>query len=97
LKKVPLELLFFISGLLYLFFIEPNAVHFIFCPLAALGFDFCPGCGLGTSLHYFMHGQFKTSLQTHPLGIFTFFVIIYRIYTLTLKSTLLKLKIKKHE
>ncbi|MFN4110662.1 MAG: DUF2752 domain-containing protein [Ignavibacteria bacterium] len=77
-----LELLFWISGLIYLFLISPIEEHFSFCPLNNLGFKWCPGCGLGKSISYLFHFQIIQSLETHPLGIFAFIIISYRIITL---------------
>lgn len=82
-SKIPIELLFFSGGLIFLYFINPNKTHASICPLAYLGFDFCPGCGLGRSLFYLMHFQFQQSWAMHPLGFLSFFVITYRVYTLT--------------
>ncbi|MEO5910036.1 MAG: DUF2752 domain-containing protein [Pelobium sp.] len=65
---------------------DVGSPHSSLCPLAWLGFKFCPGCGLGHSLYYLMHFQFLNSWHAHPIGIFAFFVIIYRICTLTLKT-----------
>jgi hypothetical protein len=82
----PIELLFFSSALVGLFFLDVSQHHFSFCPLASLGFKFCPGCGLGHSLYYLMHFQFQHSWEAHPLSFFAFFVIIHRIYTLSKKQ-----------
>jgi hypothetical protein len=86
LKKAPLELLFFTTALVCLFFLDTNKPHFSLCPLAAAGFDFCPGCGLGRSIYYVMHFELSKSWAIHPLGIFALIVIIQRIYTLTIKQ-----------
>lgn len=85
-KKLPIELLFFSTALVLLYFMDTTKAHVSFCPLAYFGFKFCPGCGLGHSLHYFMHFEFLKSWRAHPIGIFAFFVIIYRLYTLTRKT-----------
>ena len=86
-RKIPLELIFFLAALIALYNLEAgHTANFSLCPLAALGWDACPGCGLGRSIHFLMHGQFKTSFSLHPLGFFALAVIIYRIYTLTLKT-----------
>jgi hypothetical protein len=82
-KKNLLELLFFLSALVSLYFSDINQSHFNLCPLAAMGFSFCPGCGLGHSIYYLMHLNFIQSWESHHLGFFAFIVIIHRIYTLT--------------
>ena len=82
-RQIPIELLFFSLGLLFLYFINPNKIHSSICPFANLGFVFCPGCGLGRSLYYLMHFQVGKSWEMHPLGFFGFAVITFRIYTLT--------------
>jgi hypothetical protein len=76
------ELIFWITALVYLFFIDPHQQHFTLCPLSNLGFDYCPGCGLGRSCTLALHGSFIQSLQMHPLGIFALLVISHRIFTL---------------
>jgi Protein of unknown function (DUF2752) len=86
LKKAPIELLFFTTALVCLFFLDTNKPHFSLCPLAAAGFDFCPGCGLGRSIYHLMHLEFRQSWKIHPLGFFALVVITYRIYTLTKKQ-----------
>ena len=86
LKKAPIELLFFITALVCLFFIAPNKPHFSLCPLAAAGFNFCPGCGLGRSIYLLMHFELHQAWSIHPLGFFALIVIIHRIYTLTKKE-----------
>lgn len=53
--------------------------HLALCPLYNLGITFCPGCGLGRSIAYFFHGQFRLSLTTHPLGIFAVIILSFRI------------------
>lgn len=77
-----LELIFWITALIYLFSINPESTHFTLCPIKNVGFNFCPGCGLGHSLHQMMHLNFRASFSDHPLGIFAFIVILFRIFTL---------------
>jgi hypothetical protein len=72
-----------IVGLLYLAFIHsPGEAHFSICPLANIGVDFCPGCGLGNSITYLFNGDFVSSFNSHPLGIFALIVISKRIFSL---------------
>ncbi len=80
---ISLEALIWISGLIFLTVIKvDNFSHFTVCPLKFIGIDFCPGCGLGKSVHYFLHLKIEQSLNTHPLGMFAFAVISCRIYGL---------------
>lgn len=88
-----LEALIWICGLIILFFLHVDGLpHFTICPFKSLGIDFCPGCGLGRSIHYFLHFEFQKSLQMHPLGIVAFFILLNRIIFL-LKDNFSKLKI----
>lgn len=78
-----LEAIIWSAGLLYLMLINvPADSHFTICPLANLGIDFCPGCGLGNSISHLFRGNFASSFDSHPLGIFTFFIILFRIISL---------------
>ena len=77
------EALIWISGLIILAFIKADSsTHFTICPFKNLGIDFCPGCGLGKSIHYLMNLRIQESLNAHPLGIFSFAVLVRRIYEL---------------
>jgi hypothetical protein len=83
LKIVEWEAVFWLAGLVYLFFINPNQVqHFTLCPFHNLGISFCPGCGLGRSISFFYHGDILHSIKTHPLGIIAFILISARIIKL---------------
>jgi hypothetical protein len=86
LKSYGLEILFFSSALILLYFMDIHKPHVSLCPFAYFGFKFCPGCGLGHSLYYLMHFQIQNSWKAHPIGIFAFVVIIYRLCTLTIKT-----------
>ncbi len=79
---VNLELIFWVTALLYLFFVNPETSHYTFCPLKNMGFEHCPGCGMGHSLHYLMKLDMRESLTQHPLGIFALVVISARIFKL---------------
>ncbi|MBK0382219.1 DUF2752 domain-containing protein [Pedobacter sp. SD-b] len=81
-----LEIIFFAVALIALYCMDTSKNHVSLCPFANFGFKFCPGCGLGHSLNYLMHFQALKSWRAHPLGIFTFFVIIYRLCTLIIKT-----------
>ncbi|MBT8380399.1 MAG: DUF2752 domain-containing protein [Ignavibacteria bacterium] len=82
-KLIGLEAFIWISGLLYLIFINsPELSHFTICPISNLGFDFCPGCGLGNSISFLFKGNLEASIYSHPLGIIAFVVIVTRIISL---------------
>lgn len=74
------EALVWILGLFYLASIHsPGETHFTICPLANIGIDFCPGCGLGNSISYLFKGDFISSFNAHPLGVFALIVLTLRI------------------
>jgi hypothetical protein len=80
---VGFEALVWILGLSYLAFVNsPETIHFTICPFANLGFDFCPGCGLGNSISYLFRGDFTSSFNSHPLGIFALLIILFRIISI---------------
>ena len=82
LRKLNIELIFWIGGLIYLALMNPSEAHFTLCPIKNLGFTFCPGCGLGHSISCLFHGQIKESFHHHPLGIFALIVILKRVLQL---------------
>lgn len=83
LKIVEWEAVFWLSGLIYLLFINPYQIqHFTLCPFHNLGISLCPGCGLGRSISFFYHGDILHSIKTHPLGIIAFILIAARIIKL---------------
>ncbi|HEY0900333.1 MAG TPA: DUF2752 domain-containing protein [Sphingobacteriaceae bacterium] len=92
-SRIPVEVICWCSALILLYFlVPPFKGHFSLCPLSILDFP-CPGCGLGRSLHYFLHGEIRASIQMHWFGIPAFFILGYRIlqllrnFVLTLKET----------
>lgn len=82
-SKFPFEALIWLTGLVLLASVPPEAAHFSICPIANLGFDFCPGCGLGRSVSLLFHGRLAESFSAHPFGIFAVIVLTYRIFNLT--------------
>jgi hypothetical protein len=80
---IGFEAAVWILGLFFLIFIHiPGETHFTICPLANLGLEFCPGCGLGNSISYLFSGDFLSSFQSHPLGIFALIIIVLRIISI---------------
>lgn len=88
LRRFPVELLFWASGLLYLACINPadDGLPALCIIKAVTGWE-CPGCGLGSSIAYLLHGRVESAIVRHPLGLLAVPVILYRICTL-LKQTL---------
>lgn len=74
-----LELLFWISALILLFFLPVEKSESSLCVFSWVGFGACPGCGIGHAIYYALHGQFRASVHHHPLGIFAIMVIFIRI------------------
>ena len=84
-KRIPVELLFWVSGLILLYFTvnsADHASHSSLCPLAWLGLSWCPGCGLGRSISAFLHGDLMASLEYHWFGVAAFFILVARIIQL---------------
>jgi hypothetical protein len=86
-RLVEWEALLWSVGMLYLLFINPyQESHVSLCPYKNPGIEFCPGCGLGRSISFFFHGDFLHSIQSHPLGIIAFVIIMARIVHLVRKK-----------
>lgn len=64
------------------FFVNPNEMHFSFCPLSNAGFDHCPGCGLGRSISLLLNGKILQSIETHILAIPAILFLFVRIISL---------------
>jgi Protein of unknown function (DUF2752) len=87
LKMMEWEALLWLAGLIYLIFVDPcSSSRFTLCPFHNLGIKFCPGCGLGRAISYFYRGDIIMSFRTHPLGIAAFFMILYRITELLIRT-----------
>ncbi len=87
LPYINLEAVIWSAGLLFLAFNNPvSNHHFTICPIKNLGFSFCPGCGLGESISHLFRFQIMESFSAHPLGIFAFITLSYRIIFLLRKS-----------
>lgn len=82
-QQTPIELIFWIGSLVGIILIDPYGPHhFSLCPLDNLGFDWCPGCGLGRAMSLLAKGDIQASWSMHPLAMFAFAVILYRIIQL---------------
>ena len=78
------ELAAWVLALTSLALMDPGTnTHYSFCLFKFLGIKYCPGCGLGHSISFLFHGNFKASINAHPLGIFALIVIVTRIYKLS--------------
>ncbi len=88
LKKLPFELLIWISILIYLAAIDPSAEHVSFCIYKFIGINWCPGCGIGHAISYALHCDFYASFQSHKFGIIALFILVHRIYKLWPRSPL---------
>lgn len=77
-----LELLFWFSALMALFFLPVTKSETSLCVFSLLGFGKCPGCGIGHSIHYALRADFASSFYHHPLGILAVLVIFNRIRVL---------------
>ncbi len=82
------ELLFWITALVLLFFMEVNLLAPTLCVFRWLNIGHCPGCGIGHAIHYALHLQLSISFQQHPLGIAAVLIILNRIKELSLKPKL---------
>lgn len=82
-----LEVVFWIVGLLILYCMPVRGEHFSLCPLKAIGFKWCPGCGLGHSIHYYLHFDFQEGWHAHYLGAFAIVIILYRIFQLIIRTS----------
>jgi len=90
--NLPLELIIWVSAILFLAFTASGSAHSSLCPLDNLGFDWCPGSGLGRSVRFLLHGEFTLSFENHWFGIPAFIILFYRIMQL-FKIFLLNLKL----
>ena len=73
------EQLLWLAALLLLFFMNPARNGVSLCFFKLLGFSGCPGCGLGHSIHYLLHLQFRASFEAHKLGGPALLLILYTI------------------
>jgi hypothetical protein len=85
------EALIWIGALVFLAFSNPAVHHYTLCPLDNLGFDYCPGCGLGRSIGYFFRLDISSSFYSHPLGIPSTILIIYRALQIIIRPITLNL------
>ncbi|MBB6611446.1 DUF2752 domain-containing protein [Pontibacter sp. Tf4] len=72
------ELCGWLSGLLALAFMKPDAAHlFSLCPFSYV-LEWCPGCGLGHAVAWLFRGEVVASWEAHPLGVPAIVLLFYR-------------------
>ncbi|KAA2245828.1 DUF2752 domain-containing protein [Chitinophaga agrisoli] len=81
-KNLHIELLVWPLALTALYFMNPHGSGPSLCPLKWLGVPWCPGCGLGHAIHYLLHGNWRASWNSHPMGAFALIVLLYRTFDL---------------
>ena len=82
-KRLPLEAIVWMTGLVLLATLDSGSSHLSLCPLKLAGITWCPGCGLGNSIALLLHGHVTDSFKTHPLGLFALVILSFRIISLT--------------
>lgn len=93
-----LELLFWVTALIVLFFLPVEKTATSLCLFSLLGVGSCPGCGLGHAIYYALHLHPVQSFQYHPIGIFAVLVIFMRIRQLIhLKKTNHETQLNEHD
>jgi hypothetical protein len=92
-----MELIIWPTALTLLFFMDPHAVNGqTLCLVKKIGLTWCPGCGLGHSISFFLHGEWRASLKSHPLGPFAIVVLAYRTFELARLQWQSFAKLKNH-
>ena len=83
-KKIGgnLEIIFWISGMVLIFFMNTESNQATLCVFRFIGFNHCPGCGIGHSIHHALHFQFWQSYQSHWMGLPSVVIIFFRIHQL---------------
>ncbi|MBC7887486.1 MAG: DUF2752 domain-containing protein [Ferruginibacter sp.] len=77
------ELIFWITGICLLFFMNAAPAQPSLCFFRFIGLDSCPGCGIGHSIHHALHLRFAQSVQEHIAGIPAVLIILFRIKQLS--------------
>jgi hypothetical protein len=77
------ELIIWPAALILLFVMNPHCDNGPgFCLLKRLGIPWCPGCGLGHSVSFLLHGEWKEAFKSHFLGPFALIMLVYRTFQL---------------
>lgn len=85
LLKENTELLFWITGLILLFFMNTAGPEQSLCFFRFIGFEKCPGCGLGHAIKEALHFHLTQSFDAHFMGIPAILIILHRIVHLSKK------------
>lgn len=80
------EPLFFAVALVLLYFMEPDPAGFSLCVFHHLGWESCPGCGLGTAIHFLLHGEWALSWDAHVLAAPAMALFLFRTFRLLTKT-----------
>ncbi|PUZ28459.1 hypothetical protein DCC81_02955 [Chitinophaga parva] len=86
LRQINPELIIWPLALILLAVMPPAHPYPSICPLRWLGISWCPGCGLGRSVSYLLHGDFRASWASHKLGGPAFLILLHRTFSLALKT-----------
>lgn len=82
-QRIHIELIVWPTAFVLLYFMDPAQNNGLsFCILKQVGIPWCPGCGLGHSISFLLHGEWRAALKNHPLGPFAIVVLTYRTYQL---------------
>jgi len=81
------EAFLWLAALAWLAIDNPVHHHYSLCPFHNLGISFCPGCGLGRSIGFLFHMDFRASFLAHPLGIPALALIVGRIVKVLFRRT----------
>ena len=76
------ELCFWVAALILLYYLPVNDHHYSLCVPSMLGFEKCLGCGIGHSIHHYLHLEITEGWEHHYLGAFAVGVIFFRIINL---------------
>ena len=77
--KQHLELMFWFTAMLLLFFLSPGGSQTSRWVFRCSGIEHCPGCGLGHSINHALHARFAQSVDAHLMGIPALIIIFHRI------------------
>jgi hypothetical protein len=96
-QRINIELIIWPVAFILLFLMDTHAPdRQSLCFLKRLGIPWCPGCGLGHSIHFLLHGEWKASLKSHPLGPFAVIILMYRTFQLAKLQWASFMELKNH-
>ncbi|ACU58148.1 hypothetical protein Cpin_0650 [Chitinophaga pinensis DSM 2588] len=78
-QRLNFELFVWPTALILLYIMDPHNNNGPgFCVFKRIGVPWCPGCGLGHSISFLLHGEWKAAFQSHFLGPFALLILVYR-------------------